>query len=260
MDLSGKVAFVTGGGSGIGRAACLRFAAAGAAVAVVDRRPEPAEATVAAIAAAGGQAVALPADVGDEEAIRGALAATVARFGRLDAVFANAGINGMRAPLDELTIEEWRATLDTNLTGTFLTLKQSIPHLRAGGGGAIVVTASLNGTEVFSAAGFAAYSTSKAGQVALAKMAAFELARWDIRVNVVLPGSIATNIEERTARRNLDRIPYAVAMPEHYPPLYGRRGTPEEVAELVFFLCSDAARYITGAVVPVDGAVALVRG
>src|SRR6187431_3205909 len=218
MDtLSNTVALVTGGGSGIGRAACQLFAQAGAAVAVVDVRAEAAQAIADAIADQGGRALALVADVSDETAIASAIAEAHETLGGLHTVFANAGINGMRAPIDELTLDEWHTTMNTNLTSTFLTVKHAIPYLRAGGGGSIIITASLNGTELFSLPGYAAYSTSKAGQVAFGRMAAFECARWNIRVNVILPGSVNTNIGERTYQRNLDRIPYPITMPPHFP-------------------------------------------
>lgn len=259
IQLTEKVALVTGGASGIGRATCRRLADAGVAVAVVDIHEEGAAAVADDIARRGGRAIVLAADINHEESLRACIGATIARFDRLDIVFANAGINGVRAPIEDLTLDEWHATLDTNLTGTFLTVKHSIPHLRAAGGGSIIVTSSLNGTELFSSAGFAAYSTSKAGQVAFVRMAAFECARWNIRVNAILPGSIETNIETTTHRRNLDRIPYEVKYPAHYPPLYGRRGTADEVADLVLFLASDASRYVTGTAIPIDGALSLVR-
>jgi NAD(P)-dependent dehydrogenase (short-subunit alcohol dehydrogenase family) len=258
--LGGKIALVTGGGSGIGASACEAFARAGASVAVADLRDEAARATVARIAAGGGRAVALAADVTDEAAIGAAVARTVEVFGGLHVVFANAGINGMQAPIEELTLEEWRATLETNLTGTFLTVKYAIPHLRAAGGGSVIVTASVNGTRMFSLPGYAAYSTSKSGQVAFAKMAAIELARWDIRVNAILPGGVRTNIRERTYRRNRERVDWGVKLPERFPPLRGQPASADEVADLALFLASDASRHITGAEIVIDGAQSLLRG
>ena len=145
-DLTGKVALITGGGSGIGEAACHTLAQAGAAIAIVDLRPAPAQAVADAIIAAGGRAIAIAADVTDEAAIGAAVQRTVEEFGGLHIVFANAGINGMQTPIEEMTLDEWHATIDTNLTGTFLITKHSIPHLRSAGGGAIVITASVNGT------------------------------------------------------------------------------------------------------------------
>ncbi len=259
-DLTGKVALVTGGGSGIGEAACLTLARAGAAVAVVDLREERARAVVDQIVAAGGQGLALVADVGVEEAVGAAVRRTVEEFGGLQLVFANAGINGMQAPIEELTLDEWHATITTNLTSTFLTVKHSIPHLRAAGGGAIVVTASVNGYRLFSAPGYSAYSTSKAGQVAFARMAAIELARWNIRVNTIIPGSISTNIGERTYRRNLEAVTWDAKMPEHFPPLGARVAEPSEVADLVLYLVSDASRYVTGTEVVIDAGMTLLRG
>ncbi len=259
-DLTGKVALVTGGGSGIGAATCHALAQAGAAVAVIDLRPGPAQAVAAAITAGGGRALAVEADVADEEALHAAVSRTVETFGGLQIVFANAGINGMQTPIEEMTIEEWRATIDTNLTGTFLTVKHSIPHLRAAGGGAIVITASVNGTRLFSAPGYSAYSTSKAGQAVFARMAATELARWDIRVNTIIPGAIKTNIGERTYQRNLNAVRYDITMPEKFPPLGGRVADASEVADLVLYLVSDASRYVTGTEVVIDAGLTLLRG
>src|SRR5688572_28428116 len=222
LNLAGRVALVTGGGSGIGEAACFALAEAGAAVAVVDVRPDPARIVADRITQNGGRALALTADVGDEELISAAVNRASAELGGLHVVFANAGINGMQTPIEEMTLDEWRATIDTNLTGTFLTVKPSIPHLRAAGGGSIIITASVNGNTLFSLPGYSAYSSAKAGQAAYAKMAANELARWNIRVNAILPGAIKTNIGERTCRRNLEPITYDLQLPEHFPPLGSR--------------------------------------
>ncbi|CAA9550115.1 MAG: 3-oxoacyl-[acyl-carrier protein] reductase [uncultured Thermomicrobiales bacterium] len=259
-DLTGKVALVTGGGSGIGAATCRTLAQAGAAIAILDLRPGPAQTVAEAITAEGGRAIAIAADVTDELAVSAAVVRTVEELGGLQIVFANAGINGMQTPIEEMTLDEWRATIDTNLTGTFLTTKHSIPHLRAAGGGAIVVTASVNGTRLFSAPGYSAYSTSKAGQATFARMAATELARWNIRVNTIIPGSIRTNIGERTYRRNLEAITYDVKMPEKFPPLGARVADPTEVADLVLYLVSDASRYVTGTEVVIDAGLTLLRG
>jgi NAD(P)-dependent dehydrogenase (short-subunit alcohol dehydrogenase family) len=259
-DLIGKVALVTGGGSGIGEATCRTLAEAGAAVAVVDYRPEAARVVADGIVAQGGTAIAVAADVRDEEMMHAAVSRTVETLGGLNIVFANAGINGMQTPIEEMTLDEWRATVDTNLTGTFLTVKHSIPHLRAAGGGAIVITASVNGNRLFSLPGYSAYSSAKAAQAAFGRMAAIELARWDIRVNTILPGAIRTNIGERTYRRNLEGITYDVTLPEKFPPLGGRVAEASEVADLVLYLVSDASRYVTGTEVVIDAGGTLLRG
>ena len=188
------------------------------------------------------------------------VARTVTDFGGLHVVFANAGINGMQCPIEEMTLDEWHATLNTNLTGTFLTVKHAIPAIRAARGGSIIVTASINGTRLFGLPGYSAYSTSKAGQVAFTRMAAIELARWGIRVNVILPGAVHTNLGERTYRRNLEPVTYDVRMPETWPPLYGRSASPDEIARLVVFLASDDSSYVTGAEIVVDAAASLLRG
>ena len=258
--LTGKVALVTGGGSGIGEGACRALAEAGAAVVVVDVREAPAKAVAEQIQSDGGRALAVVANVGDEQQISKAVAQTIETFGGLNVVFANAGINGMQCPIEEMTLEEWYATIDTNLTGTFLTVKHSIPHLRAAGGGSIIITSSINGSRLFGLPGYACYSTSKAGQVAFSKMAAIELARWGIRVNAILPGGVRTHINERTYRRNLEPITYGLRLPDSYPPLHGRPASPEEIANLVVFLAGDESSYMTGAELVVDAAVSLIRG
>lgn len=258
MELIGRKALVTGAGSGLGRAAAIRLAEAGADVVVLSRSPDEIEATAAAIESLGRTALPLVADISDPEAMRDAFARMEQKFGRLDVVFANAGINGVWAPLRDLRFEEWAKTMAINLGGTFLTLHHAIP-LMAAGGGSIVITSSINGTRTFTTAGASAYATSKAGQVALAQMAALELARHRIRVNVICPGAIESEIDDNTNRRNTD----AADIPAHYPdgeiPLTdGAPGTAAEVADLVLFLASDRARHITGTPVYIDGGQSLL--
>lgn len=260
MRLKGKTALITGAGSGIGKATALLFAKEGASVAALERDEKDLQKVVARIEKAGGTAAVVPADISSPMEMRRALEKTIETFGRLDIVFANAGINGVWAPIDELEPEEWDKTIETNLRGTFLTAKYSIPFLRKQGG-AIIITSSINGTRVFSNAGATAYSCTKAAQVAFAKMAALELAKHKIRVNVVCPGAIETNIEESGEARSLEKAAEPIEFPEGTTPLTdGKPGRAEQVAELVLFLASDAASHITGTEVFIDGADSLLRG
>lgn len=260
MDLNGKVALVTGAGSGLGRAAALRLAQAGAKIAALGRTGDDLQAIVDKIAAAGGHAIPIEADISRPEEMQTAAARIEKEWKRLDIVFANAGINGVWAPIEDLKPDEWTRTLTVNLTGTFLTVKYALPLLKRRGG-SVIITSSINGTRVFSNAGASAYSSSKAGQVAFAKMAALELAKHGIRVNVICPGWIETEIDENTEKRNVE----AAQEPAHYPegavPLTdGGPGSSEQVAELVLFLASDASSHITGTEVWIDGGQSLLQG
>lgn len=189
-----------------------------------------------------------------------AIQQTVDQWGRLDIVFANAGINGVWAPLEELEPDEWNKTINVNLTGTFLTVKYAVPYLKKQGG-AVVITSSVNGTRIFSNTGATAYASTKAAQVAFAKMIALELAQDRIRVNVICPGAIETNIEESTEQRDLEEIREPVKFPEGSIPLTdGKPGSSEQVAQLVLFLVSDASSHITGTEMWIDGAESLLMG
>jgi NAD(P)-dependent dehydrogenase (short-subunit alcohol dehydrogenase family) len=214
-EFAGKVALVTGAGSGIGAATARRLAAQGAVVGVLDLLPD----RVAAICAEIGTAVPLVADVSDAETMKAAIAALMARAGHLDMIVANAGINGTWAPIDDLTPEEWDRTIRVNLRGTYLTLHFGVPHLKAAGGGAIVIVSSINGTSIASTAGATAYSAAKAGQAAMADQLALELGRHRIRVNAVCPGHTATGIVENTQRRNTDVARHPVVFPDGEIPL-----------------------------------------
>ena len=261
MEFAGKVAMVTGAGSGIGRATALRLAGEGCAIGALSQTADEVEQVVHDIRSAGGRARALVADVADEDAMKAATADLVREYDRLDYLFANAGINGVWAPIDEIGPGEWDRTIATNLRGTFLTLHYGVPHLKRMGGGAIVITASVNGTRVFSNAGATAYSCTKAAQVAMAKMLALELAKFRIRVNVACPGAIDTAIEASTTRRNPDVAGEPVEYPEGRIPLTdGQPGTAEQVADLVLFLLSDRARHVSGTPVWIDGAQSLLVG
>jgi NAD(P)-dependent dehydrogenase (short-subunit alcohol dehydrogenase family) len=260
MQLDSRVALVTGAGSGIGKAAALLLAKEGAHVAVISRTDEEIQQTAREIKDAGGNALPIAADVSDPGEMQDAVRRVSDWRGRLDIVFANAGINGVWAPLDELTPEEWDNTIAINLKGTFLTVKYSIPLLERRGG-AIVITSSVNGTRIFSNTGATAYSCSKAAQVAFAKMASLELARRKVRVNVICPGAIESEIQENTQRRNVERVREPVEFPKGNIPLTGGNpGTAEQIAQLVLFLVSDASSHITGTELWIDGAESLLMG
>ena len=221
--------------------------------ALVGRDGDELEQVARRIAECLGQALVVIADVSSPDEMQRAYDAVAERFGRLDIVFANAGINGTWAPLDELTPEEWDATMSVNLKGAFLTLKYALPLLKRQGG-SVIVNASINGTRVFSNTGATAYACSKAGVVALTKMTALELARHRIRVNVICPGAISTPIFHKTEERNLDEVRQPVEFPEGEVPLTGGSpGDVNDVANLVTFLASDAAKHITGTEIWIDG-------
>ncbi len=258
--LEGKVALVTGGSSGIGAAAARLLVSEGVRVGAVARTRDELEQAVAKMTGDGGEAIALTADISKPEEIETAIQNLVDKWGRLDIVFANAGINGTWAPIDELSPEEWQKTIDINLNGTFYTLKYSVPHLKKQGG-SIIVTSSVNGTRMFSNSGASAYATSKAGQVALTKMLALELAEYKIRVNVICPGAVSTEIEESTEREDLQGTGWPAEYPKGRVPLRGGEpGTPEQIARLVLFLASDESDLITGSPIWIDGAESLLQG
>ena len=258
--LTGKVALVTGVGSGIGKASAKLLADAGARVAGLTRKLKEAENTCTEITRAGGEALALGGDVSANADLRAAVERVEKTWGRLDIVIANAGINGLWAPLDDISEEDWDQTLDVNLKGTFLTLKHSLPLLKRNGG-AVVIVSSVNGTRMFSNSGASAYATSKAGQVAFARMTALELAKHRIRVNTICPGAIDTNIDQNTRSKNLEEAREPVKFPEGQVPLTdGKSGSSEQVARLVWFLVSDLSDHISGTEVFIDGAQSLLQG
>jgi NAD(P)-dependent dehydrogenase (short-subunit alcohol dehydrogenase family) len=192
--------------------------------------------------------------------MREAVRAIVRHFGHLDAVVANAGINGVWAPIDDLKPHEWDQTVRVNLTGTYLTLHITVPELKRSGGGSIVVVSSINGTRTFTTPGATAYTATKAAQVAIVQQLSLELARHHIRINAVCPGEIETNIEANTALRDEAETAIPVIWPEGQVPITGGApGKSEDVAEVIVFLVSDAARHVTGTPIWVDGGQGLLR-
>jgi NAD(P)-dependent dehydrogenase (short-subunit alcohol dehydrogenase family) len=246
IDMAGKVALVTGGGYGMGRASARRFAECGAAVVVgdidVDRGPE----TVEMIRADGGTASFVEADIGDEDAVRGMVGFAVATYGGLDYAHNNAGIIDAQLPVVDYPADRWEHVLRTNLTGTFFCMKHEIPVMLERGGGAIVNVASE--TTYKGNAGDAAYTASKHGVYGLTTVAGLQYARRNIRVNAIAPGNVDTGIFERA--REYAPADFIRRM-ETIQPI-GRLSRPEEVAELVVWLCSDAAVVVNAAKVAAD--------
>ncbi len=260
MELDGKVVAVTGGGSGIGEAAARRFVEEGAHVAISGRTEEKLEDTVEEVEGSAGEIISVQADVSQPPDVQHLYEAVDDRWGRLDTVFAHAGINGVWAPIEELAPEEWNRTIQINLTGTFLTVKYAVPLLKQQGG-SIVITSSINGTQKFSDIGSSAYSASKGGQISFMKLMAAELAEHDIRVNAICPGSISTSIQEHMEQRDTEATQEVAEYPDGGIPLTGgESGRSEQVAELVLFLASSRASHITGSPIWIDGGQSLVQG
>ena len=258
--LNGKVALITGAASGIGKGTALRFAQEGAKLALCDVSAEQGEALATVINTTGGTATFIPCDVSDAAQVEAFVQKAAAQFGRIDIVFANAGINGVWAPVEEITPEEWDRTLNINLRGTFLAVKYAVPHLKANpAGGSILITSSVNGNRTFSNPGASAYSSSKAAQVAFMKMMALELGRFNIRVNAVCPGAIHTNIGMNTEQRDTEQIGIHVELPDGSPALHQGQGEPTDVAGACVFLASDLSHHVSGVELYVDGGASLLR-
>lgn len=254
--MEGRRAFVTGGGSGIGRATAIRLAAEGASVAVADIRAESAIAAAAHIQANGGVAVGLRTDVASEASIEAGVAEAVGVFGGLDAVFANAGTAGS-GWLHELELDDWEAVIRVNLTGTFLTVKHTIPHLLASGGGSIVTTGSIESHVIALGGSAASYAASKGGVLQLTKQIAVDYGSQGIRANCLCPGVVRTRLAHHVredGQQHSTPLPDGGQLPrQRIETPIPRVGTPEEQAAVVLFLLSDEASFMTASAVTADG-------
>ena len=246
--LDGKAALITGAGGGIGRATALAFAREGARVAAADLAADAARETVAQINAAGGQAVALGGEVASDAAVEAMVAAAVAAYGRLDCAFNNAGIAGWQVDASGKKTAEWSEEafdrmIAVNLKGVWLCMRHELPQMQAQAGGAIVNTGSIAGLVGLPTS--SAYVAAKHGVIGLTKTAALEYAEANIRVNAVCPGYIRTRMTEPSMQLRGEAILAQTPLK--------RMGNPEEIAEMVLWLCSERASYVTGAAYNVDG-------
>jgi NAD(P)-dependent dehydrogenase (short-subunit alcohol dehydrogenase family) len=246
--LDGKSALITGGGGGIGRATALAFAREGARVAVADLIAEAARETVALVNAAGGQAISLPGDMSKDGDVRTMIEAAVATYGRLDCAFNNAGIAGWQVDAAGKKTAEWSEEafdrmIAVNLKGVWLCMRHELPQMQAQGGGAIVNTGSIAGLVGLPTS--SAYVAAKHGVIGLTKTAALEYADANIRINAVCPGYIQTRMTGPAMQMRGEAILAQTPLK--------RMGNPEEIAEMVLWLCSERASYVTGAAYNVDG-------
>ncbi len=255
-----QVALVTGANSGIGLATAARLVREGCRVAMLGRDREELAQAARRLDSDGTRTMILVSDITDEARMRAVVEELPESWRPLDIVVANAGSNGVWAAFDKLKVDDFRSTIDVNLTGTFITLKVAHPHLNPQGG-AIVIVSSINGTRVFTNSGATAYACAKAAQVTMAKMLALEFAKEKIRVNAVCPGAIDTPIHDKTVRRDLEEAREPVEFPEGNIPLTdGEQGDPDQVASVIAFLTSGDSSHVTGTVVYVDGGQSLLQG
>ncbi|MDB5373487.1 MAG: 3-oxoacyl-ACP reductase [Belnapia sp.] len=240
---TGKVAFVTGAASGIGRATAVAFAAEGARVAILDRSEAALRDTAEAIRAAGGKVLAIACDVAEPGQVEAAVARTVEAFGRLDIAFNNAGVENKASPVAEIELAEWDRILGINLRGTFVCMKHELAQMVRQGGGVVINTSS--GAGVRGVAGGAAYAASKHAIIGLTKSAALDYAKSNIRVNAILPGNIETPMMDRFTGGDIQK---AIDL----EPV-GRLGKPQEIADAVLWMSADLGAFVTGASIAVDG-------
>ncbi len=250
--LDGKVAIVTGASSGIGRATARLFAEEGAKVVAAGRRKQELDALVAEVVAGGGRAVAVAGDVRDAAHAEALVATAREQFGGLDVAFNNAGTLGAMGTVGEVSLEGWHDTLETNLTGAFLAAKYQVPAMIERGGGSLIFTSTFVGHSA-GMPGMAAYAASKAGLVGLTQVLAAEHGAQGIRVNAILPGGTDTPMG-----RTVADTPETLAFVEGLHALK-RIAAPAEIARAVLYLASDAASFMTGAAMLVDGGVSICR-
>jgi 3-oxoacyl-[acyl-carrier protein] reductase len=246
VKLANKVALITGAASGMGKSAALIFAQEGAKVAAVDIDEKQTQQTVSEIAKNGGQALALRADVSKSEDVQKMIDQTLAHFGALNIIYNNAGIEGESNFLSNMTEEQFDRVIAINLRGVFLGMKYALPHLIKAGGGSIINQASIAG--LVAARGGAGYCASKAGVIALTRVAALEYGRYNIRVNAICPGAIETPMAQRI-RKGQPPNPKAIQRIS----VLGRMAEPEEIAKVALFLASDDSSFATGAPFIIDG-------
>ena len=249
--MEGKIVLITGGGSGIGRAAAILFAKEGAKVIVANRRADKGIETVEMIEKAGGKAVYIPTDVSQKIEVENLIATIVQKYNQLDCAFNNGGVDGKPAPIVDCEEADWDTIIDINLKGTFLLMKYEIKQMLAQGYGSIVNMSSICGT--IARPNRCAYTASRHGIEGLTKTAALEYSSKGIRINAVAPGSIRTDIYYRSVKDNPAK---KKAYIEGHP--IGRIGEPEEVASAALWLCSDAASFVTGSIMMIDGGATII--
>ncbi|MFD0715009.1 SDR family NAD(P)-dependent oxidoreductase [Paenibacillus sp. GCM10027626] len=250
---SGKVAIVTGGGGGIGRAVARRFAQEGARVVVVNRTAAKAEQTAEEIRAAGGEAIALPADVSLEADVSRVVADTLAHYGRIDVMVNNAAICP-QVRLTDLSLSQWNEVITNNLTSVFLFSKAVIPAMLQAGGGVIVNVSSVHAVATLE--GYSAYAASKGGIAAMTRAIALDYAKENIRANVVLPGAVHTPMLESSVK-NLDTPKEEIMRQWNDSQPIGRVGQPDEIAAVVLFAASPENSFMTGATLVADGGMTI---